>query len=112
MPLELDGHFYSVFRQTHPNYHRSTLDCAEKTIEELLRISTTSDHPGIMLGKVQSGKTRAFITAMAVAFDNEFDIVIVLTKNSVALVEQTFKRLRFEFSDFLRENEMEIYKSD
>jgi hypothetical protein len=112
MPLELDGHFYSVFRQTHPSYHRSTLDCAEKTIDELLRISTTSDHPGIMLGKVQSGKTRAFITAMALAFDNQFDIVIVLTKNSVALVEQTFKRLRFEFAEFLRENEMEIYKSD
>jgi hypothetical protein len=112
MPLQLDGRYYTAFRADHPNYHTSTLECAERTIDNLLRVSTTSDHPGIMLGKVQSGKTRAFVTAMALAFDNGFDIAIVLTKNSIALVEQTIKRLRSDLSTFLEEKELEIYKSD
>lgn len=112
MPLELDGHFYTTFREAHPNYHTSTLECAERTIDDLLCVATTSDRPGIMLGKVQSGKTRSFVTAMALAFDNGFDIAIVLTKNSVALVEQTIKRLRSDLAKFLSEKELEIYKSD
>lgn len=63
----------------------------------------------MLLGKVQSGKTRAFISILALAFDNEFEIAIILTKNSRALVEQTYKRLRLEFKTFIDDGEMEIY---
>jgi len=34
----------------------------------------------MLLGKIQSGKTRGFLGIIADAFDNQFDIAIVLTK--------------------------------
>lgn len=66
-------------------------------------------HPLMMLGKIQSGKTRAFTGLMALAFDNAFDMVFILTKNSKALVQQTYKRMRHEFKNFIKENEVEVF---
>ncbi len=63
----------------------------------------------MLLGKVQSGKTRTFISVLALAFDNGFDIAIVLSKNSKALIEQTYKRLRSEFAMFVEDGELDIY---
>jgi hypothetical protein len=63
----------------------------------------------MLLGKVQSGKTRTFISILALAFDNGFDIAIVLTKNSRPLAEQTFKRLRAELSENVEDGDLEIY---
>ena len=54
------------------------------------------EHPLMMFGKIQSGKTRAFTGLMALAFDNKFDYVFILTKNNKALVEQTYKRIKME----------------
>ena len=63
----------------------------------------------MLLGKVQSGKTRTFISVLALAFDNGFDIAIVLSKNSKALIQQTYKRLRSEFAMFVDDGEIDIY---
>lgn len=38
------------------------------------------EHPLMLLGEIQSGKTRAFTGLMALAFDNGFDYVFILTK--------------------------------
>ena len=62
----------------------------------------------MMFGKIQSGKTRAFTGLMALAFDNKFDYVFILTKNNKALVEQTYKRMRSEFKVFLDRDEVEV----
>ncbi|MGC7872073.1 Z1 domain-containing protein [Desulfosporosinus sp. SYSU MS00001] len=72
-------------------------------------IADKENHPIMMLGKIQSGKTRAFTGLMALAFDNRFDMVFILTKNSKALVQQTYKRMRREFKDFIRENQIEVF---
>lgn len=53
--------------------------------------------PICLLGKIQSGKTRAFIGVMAKAFDEGVNTIIVLTKNSKILGEQTTKRIANEF---------------
>ena len=66
------------------------------------------EHPLMMFGKIQSGKTRAFTGLMALAFDNKFDYVFILTKNNKALVEQTYKRMRSEFKVFLDRDEVEV----
>ncbi|MEG0579637.1 MAG: hypothetical protein RR490_06960 [Niameybacter sp.] len=42
-------------------------------------------------------------------FDNGFDIVLVLTKNSTALVRQTYKRMRKEFSEGIKNNEVDVH---
>lgn len=66
------------------------------------------EHPLMLLGKIQSGKTRAFTGLMALAFDNGFDYVFILTKNSKALVEQTYKRMRKEFRVFIDKDEVDV----
>lgn len=107
--INVTGPFFSAYKAANPNFSQDTFSCAEETVAALLETSTTSDHPGMLLGKVQSGKTRTFISVLANAFDNGFDIAIVLSKNSRALIEQTAKRLNSEFSMFTDEGELEIY---
>ena len=65
--------------------------------------------PIMMLGKIQSGKTRAFIGLLSLGFDNDFDMVFILTKNSVALATQTVKRKKKEFLYFIDEREVEVF---
>jgi hypothetical protein len=105
----LQGEFYPVYKAANPSFNGDTFSCAEVTVEELLKKATTSEHPGMLLGKVQSGKTRTFISILALAFDNDFDIAIVLSKNSRALIEQTAKRLNSEFKMFVDDGELDIY---
>jgi hypothetical protein len=91
--LNLQGTFFPAYKAANLRSVFETFHCAEETVGELLQKSTTSDNPGMLLGKVQSGKTRTFISILALAFDNGYDIAIVLSKNSRALIEQTAKRL-------------------
>ncbi len=107
--LNTTGEFYTTYRAANSHFHTDTFDCAEATVSQLLKTVTTADHPGMLLGKVQSGKTRTFISILALAFDNDYDIAIVLSKNSKALIEQTTKRLHSEFNMFVNDGEMEIY---
>ena len=107
--INLSGLFYPTYKAANPSFNADTFRCAKETVAELLMTATTSDNPGILLGKVQSGKTRTFISILALAFDNGFDIAIVLTKNSRALIEQTAKRLNSEFTMFIDDGELKIY---
>ena len=77
-------------------------------VSESMNGSYKGEHPLMMLGKIQSGKTRAFTGVMALAFDNGFDYVFILTKNSKALVEQTYKRMRKEFKQFIDDDEVDV----
>ncbi len=84
--------------------------CLDMTFSQSLEGDNDKEnHPIMMLGKIQSGKTRAFTGLMALAFDNRFDMIFILTKNSKALVQQTYKRMRREFKDFIQEYEIEVF---
>jgi hypothetical protein len=109
MAINLKGAFYPAYQAANSTFSPDTFACAEETVQSLLNTATTSVNPGMLLGKVQSGKTRTFISILALAFDNSFDIAIVLSKNSRALIEQTAKRLNSEFSAFIDDGELEIY---
>lgn len=109
MQLQLSGDFYPKYKRQNPGFSQETFDCAEKTVSRLLDTATTSESPGMLLGKVQSGKTRTFISILALAFDNHYDIAVIFSKNSKALIEQTYKRLRAEFSEFVESGDMDIY---
>ena len=104
-----NGPFYGTYRKANTQFSEGTFQCAEETIGALLESKTSSDHPGMLLGKVQSGKTRTFISALSLAFDNGFNIAIVLSKNSKALIQQTYKRLRSEFAMFVDDGDIDIY---
>ncbi|NHN34381.1 Z1 domain-containing protein [Paenibacillus agricola] len=90
------------------NYDETMQQCITKTVEKL-QSEDTSKRPGMLLGKIQSGKTRTFIGVMAYAYDNGFDVVIILTKNSNALAQQTTERLTREFKVLIENELMRVY---
>lgn len=111
------GKYYLAKLREH-NYQPELKKCIEDACQYCIDmtfsksaegIADKENHPIMMLGKIQSGKTRAFTGLMALAFDNRFDMVFILTKNSKALVQQTYKRMRREFNDFINDNEIEVF---
>jgi len=74
----------------------------------LLQESSTK-RPGILLGKIQSGKTRAFIGVIALAFDRGLDAAIVLTKGTVSLAKQTLRRISDDFRPFLDDDSVKVF---
>jgi hypothetical protein len=53
-----------------------------------------SQTTGLLYGKVQSGKTNACIAASALAVENGFRCIVVLTSDNTLLGRQTYKRFR------------------
>lgn len=53
---------------------------------------------GLALGKVQSGKTGSFIALTALAFDNQYRVVIILAGTKNNLLEQTRKRVHHQLN--------------
>ena len=76
-------------------------DCIKKTTDELLKDGEGAEKPGLLLGKIQSGKTRAFVGVMALCFDRGVDICVILTKGTKPLAEQTVLRMNADFYDFV-----------
>ena len=54
---------------------------------------------GIVIGKVQSGKTSNFISLISLAFDNGYDIAIVLGGTKKPLLKQNSDRIKEYFHD-------------
>ncbi len=63
----------------------------------------------MLLGKIQSGKTKTFLGAVALAFDNGFDVAIILTKGTRALTKQTLERVRREFAAFTNQDQLQVF---
>lgn len=101
--MELNGMFYGVKKT---DYDQKTSKCIVEAMEKLENIE---DKPLMMLGKIQSGKTRSFIGVTALAFDNGYDLAIILTKNSNALAKQTVARMEQEFSGFKDDDIIDIF---
>ena len=73
-----NGEFYSIKKK---EYNAKTEKCIFDTVKKLDEIG---NKPLVMLGKIQSGKTKSFIGVISVAFDNGYDLAVVLTKNANA----------------------------
>ena len=102
------GIFYSGLKQKN-SYSDDLKPCIEETVQKLLDNDTSVNKPGMLLGKIQSGKTKTFIGIIGLAFDNDYDIAIVLTKGTKALAQQTFQRLEQEFSEFKDNDQIQIF---
>ena len=101
--MDLNG---EIFSKKKDEYNEETLDCIVSTVKKL---EQTGDRPLMMLGKIQSGKTKSFIGVISLAFDNGYDLSVVLTKNSNALAKQTVARMKQEFEVFRDEDIIEIF---
>ena len=106
----LDGEFYHSKKG---NYDEELQKCIEDTCQYCLANTFAEaeekiNKPIMMLGKIQSGKTRAFTGVIALAFDNDFDIVFILSKNSKALIQQTVSRMKQEFKPFMKNRSLVV----
>jgi hypothetical protein len=90
-------------------YGEADKACIQQTVERLLSVETSSARPGMLLGKIQSGKTKTFLGAIALAFDNGFDIAVILTKGTKALARQTLERVRRDFARFTAQDQLQIF---
>ena len=110
--LDLNGTFYAGFRNKlrdgAPVYGPEEQVVIQETVDELL-VQDTTAKPGMLLGKIQSGKTKTFLGIVALAFDNGFDIAVVLTKPTTALAKQTYKRVSKEFAAFIQSDNVLVY---
>ncbi len=81
----------------------------EEAIEKLRHEATSQSRPGMLLGKVQSGKTRAYLGIVGRAFDTGYDVAIILTKSARSLAEQTLSRIREDFEEFIEADQVEVF---
>ena len=95
--------------QGKPVYDDSAKKCIVETVDALLTKTTTPDNPGMLLGKVQSGKTRTFLGVIALAFDNGFDVAVVFTKGTNALAQQTLARLNKDFKTEIEADLLHVF---
>ncbi len=82
-------------------YSNELQKCIKMTTDELLKDGQGAEKPGLLLGKIQSGKTRAFVGVMALCFDRGVDICVIFTKGTKPLAEQTVLRMNADFYDFV-----------
>ena len=99
--------FYDRLREAR-NDSPELQECIEDTVAQLSHADNV-DRPGLLLGKIQSGKTNAFLGIIAKAFDSDFDIAIVLTKGTRTLAQQTVKRISRDFSQFIEDDEIFVF---
>jgi hypothetical protein len=84
-------------------------ECVNETLTKLGEEQTTISRPGILLGKVQSGKTRAYLGVVALAFDRGYETAVILTKGTKTLAKQTLKRVSDDFKAFIRADKVQVF---
>ena len=112
MPIVPDGPIFTGFKSGFPADRPlapETEECSAGVVRLLDHHQTTAHKPGMLLGKVQSGKTRAFVGAIGLAFDSGFDIAVVLTKTSTPLAVQTIRRLQRDLARAVEERSVLIF---
>ncbi|RJQ51723.1 MAG: hypothetical protein C4521_11635 [Actinobacteria bacterium] len=103
-----DGRIYTAFL-SEKDYDEETKDCILDTVQRMSAVYSSDDRPGMLLGKIQSGKTRTYVGVIALAFDNGYDVAIVFTKGTNALTHQTVARLEDEFEELITYDEVDVF---
>ena len=108
--MKIDGVFYQSFLSQMDRYSEEDKRCIESVVKRLSKKDCTcEERPGMLLGKIQSGKTKTFMAIIGLAFDNQFDITVILTKGTKALAKQTYARVKQEFSSHVKEDRLQVF---
>ena len=91
----------SEVRDLLDSLHKLTIDNKQKLQQEAIDIlsrcqppiTTSGQRTGLVIGYVQSGKTMSFTTVSALARDNGYRLIILLSGMTVNLYEQTMERI-------------------
>ena len=85
-------------------YSNELVKCITDTVDNLLVETPNAKEPGLLLGKIQCGKTNAFENIIGMSFDRGIDVCVVLTKGTNTLAYQTIERLLYDFRHFKETN--------
>lgn len=104
-----DTPIWDTLRTHYPygNMPQEKIDCVENTVKQLLEEGEHADEPGLLLGKIQCGKTDTFEDIIGLSFDKGVDIAIVITKGTKALVNQTIMRMKKDYKWFKASDSLE-----
>ena len=88
------------------NIFDSTLEILSKCVKSNFNKDSTESNTGIVIGKIQSGKTLSFTGVISLAVDNGYRIVFILAGTKKLLENQTYDRLAkdltIDYEDDLR----------
>jgi hypothetical protein len=108
-PIRTNGPLYEEIAG-HLGYTTEYSDCILRTVQSLIdEQATTNERPGMLLGLIQSGKTRTFLGVIALALDNGFDNCIILTKGTRPLARQTLARVRQAFRAAIDNDDARVF---
>jgi len=98
----IDTPIWDTLRAHYPygTMPQEKIDCVENTVKQLLETGEHAEEPGLLLGKIQCGKTDTFEDIIGLSFDKGVDIAIVITKGTKALVNQTIMRMKKDYKWF------------
>lgn len=107
--LKGDTPIWSTLQMNYPYgvMPQKKIDCVESTVAQLLEDGPHAEEPGLLLGKIQCGKTDTFEDIIGLAFDKGIDIAVVLTKGTKALVNQTKKRSLWDYRFFKESDDLD-----
>ena len=105
-PIRMDGLFRKSVEQQmlKDDFSKEAVDSVFANAAKILVHcpNPEMDNPyaqtGVVIGKVQSGKTSNFISVLALAFDNGYDIAIILGGNTLDLLKQIDRRVKSTFN--------------
>ena len=75
-------------------------NCITETVDKLIEESPNCTEPGLLLGRIQCGKTSTFEGIVGLAFDKWADVCICLTKGTNMLSSQTQARFEKDYAIF------------
>lgn len=106
--IVVDGYFATaVGKEMLKNDESINKDVVDNVFQNATEILNECPNPkgtgefkrtGIVIGKVQSGKTSNFIALLALAFDNGYNISIVIGGNTTELLTQNVERIKKSFN--------------
>ena len=76
------------------NLIRSSISILSNCVAPNFSKSTKKNNTGLVLGKIQSGKTLSFTSLTALARDNGYRLIIIISGRTNLLLQQTVDRLR------------------
>lgn len=103
------ANFFSTLTAGSHRFPTKLVTCIQEVVDELQNSATSFEHPGMLLGKIQSGKTNGFLGIIAESFDRGYDITLVLTKGTKPLAQQTVQRISAEFKSLIDNEEVIVF---
>lgn len=97
----IDGFFVNNFESKSSIPEKSIYEIKTNSFQVLSNIPYQLEKfntTGLVIGKVQSGKTSNFISIISMAFDNGFNICVVIGGNTNELLSQNTKRIKSVFN--------------